>query len=141
MIVPDLLANAPMFKRVGPNAMRGRGIGAARGRATIQRGEYTIRGISDWCRGSCTNLNLSSQREKRNDEDKPGCSTIKCVTEYGPSNCHLARGRSCACTSHGRGLDVLGILTEKLICCPLTHAHSDTSTARQTDLERMPPSS
>lgn len=27
------------FKRVGPNAMRGRGIGAARGRATIQRGE------------------------------------------------------------------------------------------------------
>lgn len=39
IIVPDLLANAPMFKRVGPNAMRGRGIGAARGRATIQRGE------------------------------------------------------------------------------------------------------
>ncbi|GMK54048.1 hypothetical protein CspeluHIS016_0106340 [Cutaneotrichosporon spelunceum] len=37
IIVPDLLANAPMFKRVGPNAMRGRGIGAARGRATIQR--------------------------------------------------------------------------------------------------------
>ncbi|ORY29988.1 pre-mRNA splicing factor [Naematelia encephala] len=37
VIVPDLLAAAPMFKRVGPNAMRGRGIGAARGRATIQR--------------------------------------------------------------------------------------------------------
>lgn len=37
IIVPDLLAHAPMFKRVGPNAMRGRGIGAARGRATIQR--------------------------------------------------------------------------------------------------------
>ncbi|ODN72991.1 hypothetical protein L202_08388 [Cryptococcus amylolentus CBS 6039] len=37
IIVPDLLAQAPMFKRVGPNAMRGRGIGAARGRATIQR--------------------------------------------------------------------------------------------------------
>ncbi|WVQ78621.1 hypothetical protein IAT38_000707 [Cryptococcus sp. DSM 104549] len=37
IIVPDLLANAPMFKRIGPNAMRGRGIGAARGRATIQR--------------------------------------------------------------------------------------------------------
>lgn len=37
IIVPDLLASAPMFKRVGPNAMRGRGIGAARGRATIQR--------------------------------------------------------------------------------------------------------
>jgi hypothetical protein len=29
------------FKRVGPNAMRGRGIGAARGRATIQRGMST----------------------------------------------------------------------------------------------------
>jgi hypothetical protein len=28
------------FKRVGPNAMRGRGIGAARGRATIQRGTF-----------------------------------------------------------------------------------------------------
>lgn len=27
------------FKRIGPNAMRGRGIGAARGRATIQRGK------------------------------------------------------------------------------------------------------
>ncbi|EIW70160.1 hypothetical protein TREMEDRAFT_38820 [Tremella mesenterica DSM 1558] len=37
VIVPDLLSSAPMFKRVGPNAMRGRGIGAARGRATIQR--------------------------------------------------------------------------------------------------------
>lgn len=37
IIVPDLLAQAPMFKRIGPNAMRGRGIGAARGRATIQR--------------------------------------------------------------------------------------------------------
>ncbi|CED84523.1 sm-like ribonucleo protein [Phaffia rhodozyma] len=36
-IVPDMLANAPMFKRVGPNAMKGRGIGTARGRATILR--------------------------------------------------------------------------------------------------------
>lgn len=40
--MPDLLANAPMFKRVGPNAMRGRGIGAARGRATIQRGKCQL---------------------------------------------------------------------------------------------------
>jgi len=32
-----MLQNAPMFKRVGPNAMRGRGIGTARGRATIMR--------------------------------------------------------------------------------------------------------
>ncbi|KAF7428637.1 small nuclear ribonucleoprotein Sm D3 [Pleurotus ostreatus] len=36
-IVPDMLQNAPMFKRVGPNAMKGRGIGTARGRATIMR--------------------------------------------------------------------------------------------------------
>jgi len=36
-IVPDMLQNAPMFKRVGANAMRGRGIGTARGRATIMR--------------------------------------------------------------------------------------------------------
>jgi hypothetical protein len=28
------------FKRVGPNAMKGRGIGTARGRATIMRGEF-----------------------------------------------------------------------------------------------------
>ena len=60
-IVPDMLQNAPMcvphptlrvcnyeltgsprFKRVGPNAMRGRGIGTARGRATIQRGPILI---------------------------------------------------------------------------------------------------
>jgi small nuclear ribonucleoprotein D3 len=56
-IVPDMLQNAPMqvaslfthspnslpccrFKRVGPNAMRGRGIGTARGRATIMRGMW-----------------------------------------------------------------------------------------------------
>ncbi|KAF8684144.1 PhoX homologous domain, present in p47phox and p40phox [Rhizoctonia solani] len=38
-IVPDMLQNAPMFKRVGPNAMKGRGIGTARGRATIMRGD------------------------------------------------------------------------------------------------------
>ncbi|KAG9101513.1 small nuclear ribonucleoprotein Sm D3 [Ceratobasidium sp. UAMH 11750] len=41
-IVPDMLQNAPMFKRVGPNAMRGRGIGTARGRATIMRGAYSL---------------------------------------------------------------------------------------------------
>jgi small nuclear ribonucleoprotein D3 len=57
-IVPDMLQNAPMqvaslsifclglilacyrFKRIGPNAMRGRGIGTARGRATISRGTF-----------------------------------------------------------------------------------------------------
>jgi small nuclear ribonucleoprotein D3 len=60
-IVPDMLQNAPMyvvqsllfimvsslgkyrrFKRVGPNAMRGRGIGTARGRATIMRGLFHL---------------------------------------------------------------------------------------------------
>ncbi|KAF9049791.1 Sm-like ribonucleoprotein [Panaeolus papilionaceus] len=46
-IVPDMLQNAPMFKRVGPNAMRGRGIGTARGRATIMRGvSFFIHGAS-----------------------------------------------------------------------------------------------
>jgi len=30
------------FKRVGPNAMRGRGIGTARGRATIMRGLFRL---------------------------------------------------------------------------------------------------
>ncbi|KAJ3735759.1 hypothetical protein DFJ43DRAFT_831557 [Lentinula guzmanii] len=34
-IVPDMLKNAPM--RSGPNGMRGKGIGTARGRATIMR--------------------------------------------------------------------------------------------------------
>ncbi len=38
VIVPDMLQQAPMFKRIGPNAMKGRGIGSARGRATILRG-------------------------------------------------------------------------------------------------------
>ena len=37
VVVPDMLQNAPMFKRVGPNAMKGRGIGTDRGRATIMR--------------------------------------------------------------------------------------------------------
>ncbi|EOQ99837.1 hypothetical protein E3P92_02032 [Wallemia ichthyophaga] len=37
VVVPDMLQNAPMFKRIGPNAMKGRGIGTARGRATIMR--------------------------------------------------------------------------------------------------------
>lgn len=42
IVVPDMLQQAPMFKRVGPNAMKGRGIGAARGRATIMRGELRL---------------------------------------------------------------------------------------------------
>lgn len=45
-IVPDMLSQAPMFKR---GATRGRGIGAARGRATIQRaqGELLRRPLDD----------------------------------------------------------------------------------------------
>ncbi|GAA5892370.1 hypothetical protein JCM6882_003653 [Rhodosporidiobolus microsporus] len=39
-VVPDMLSQAPMFKRgVGANAMKGRGIGTARGRATIMRAQ------------------------------------------------------------------------------------------------------
>ncbi|KAJ7084449.1 small nuclear ribonucleoprotein Sm D3 [Mycena belliarum] len=64
-IVPDMLQNAPMqaapfsvfspthqghsrFKRVGPNAMRGRGIGTARGRATIMRGMLSLAFCTDF---------------------------------------------------------------------------------------------
>jgi len=51
-IVPDMLQNAPMFKRVGPNAMRGRGIGTARGRATIMRANARRgRGVTPTSRG------------------------------------------------------------------------------------------
>jgi len=48
MILPDMLKNAPMFKRVDPNkAGRGRGIGLGRGRAAVlrkTRGPSTSRG-------------------------------------------------------------------------------------------------
>ncbi|KAI8842131.1 hypothetical protein BC829DRAFT_347324, partial [Chytridium lagenaria] len=38
-IVPDMLKNAPMFKRVGPGATKGRGIGLGRGKATVARAQ------------------------------------------------------------------------------------------------------
>ncbi|OZJ05526.1 hypothetical protein BZG36_01906 [Bifiguratus adelaidae] len=38
-IVPDMLKNAPMFKKVGPGALKGRGIGLGRGRATVARAQ------------------------------------------------------------------------------------------------------
>ncbi|GAA5865608.1 hypothetical protein JCM8115_004147 [Rhodotorula mucilaginosa] len=38
-VVPDMLAQAPMFKRAGAAGMKGRGIGTARGRATIMRAQ------------------------------------------------------------------------------------------------------
>lgn len=44
IVVPDMLQQAPMFKRIGPNAMKGRGIGSARGRATIMRGAWRCKG-------------------------------------------------------------------------------------------------
>ncbi|KAG0171296.1 small nuclear ribonucleoprotein Sm D3 [Apophysomyces sp. BC1034] len=43
-IVPDMLKNAPMFKRVGPGALKGRGIGLGRGRATVARAQLRGRG-------------------------------------------------------------------------------------------------
>lgn len=42
-IVPDMLKNAPMFKQVGPGALKGRGIGLGRGRATVARAQGTIK--------------------------------------------------------------------------------------------------
>ncbi|GAW05181.1 Sm-like ribonucleo protein [Lentinula edodes] len=41
-IVPDMLKNAPMFRRSGPNGLKGKGIGTARGRATIMRANGTF---------------------------------------------------------------------------------------------------
>ncbi|KAI8143899.1 hypothetical protein BJV82DRAFT_609806 [Fennellomyces sp. T-0311] len=43
-IVPDMLKNAPMFKQVGPGALKGRGIGLGRGRATVARAQARGRG-------------------------------------------------------------------------------------------------
>jgi len=40
IVVPEMLGQAPMFQRVGANAMKGRGIGSARGRATVLRGKF-----------------------------------------------------------------------------------------------------
>lgn len=42
-IVPDMLKNAPMFKQVGPGALKGRGIGLGRGRATVARAQGNIK--------------------------------------------------------------------------------------------------
>ncbi|KAJ3122219.1 small nuclear ribonucleoprotein Sm D3 [Nowakowskiella sp. JEL0407] len=38
-IVPDMLKNAPMFKRMGPGATKGIGIGMGRGKATVARAQ------------------------------------------------------------------------------------------------------
>ncbi|KAG0234313.1 small nuclear ribonucleoprotein Sm D3 [Actinomortierella wolfii] len=38
-IVPDMLKNAPMFKQQGQNAMKGKGIGLGRGKATVARAQ------------------------------------------------------------------------------------------------------
>ncbi|CAO3625862.1 unnamed protein product [Cunninghamella echinulata] len=44
-IVPDMLKNAPMFKRVSPSAMKGRGIGLGRGTTMVRgRGRGGFRG-------------------------------------------------------------------------------------------------
>ncbi|KAJ1652038.1 small nuclear ribonucleoprotein Sm D3 [Dispira simplex] len=36
-IVPDMLKNAPMFKRFGPEGYKNRGLGMGRDRATLER--------------------------------------------------------------------------------------------------------
>ena len=38
-IVPDMLKNAPMFKVQGASAMKGKGIGLGRGKATVARAQ------------------------------------------------------------------------------------------------------
>ncbi|KAK9718102.1 small nuclear ribonucleoprotein Sm D3 [Basidiobolus ranarum] len=43
-IVPDMLKNAPMFKKAGPGALKGRGIGLGRGKATVARAQARGRG-------------------------------------------------------------------------------------------------
>lgn len=70
------------FKRVGPNAMRGRGIGAARGRATIQRGKRDPgstcprRGASS-CESESGSADTNRSHGKAgHDEDQPGCASL-----------------------------------------------------------------
>ncbi|ORX81263.1 Sm-like ribonucleo protein [Basidiobolus meristosporus CBS 931.73] len=41
-IVPDMLKNAPMFKKAGPGASKGRGIGLGRGKATVARAQGRV---------------------------------------------------------------------------------------------------
>lgn len=50
--------------------MRGRGIGAARGRATIQRGESKLSLLA------LGYVLIYSERKKGYDTDEPGCPTI-----------------------------------------------------------------
>ncbi|KAI9016641.1 hypothetical protein DFJ74DRAFT_708706 [Hyaloraphidium curvatum] len=41
VVVPDMLKNAPMFKRMDPRKSTGKGIGMGRGRATVLRAQRT----------------------------------------------------------------------------------------------------
>ncbi|KAI8830105.1 hypothetical protein BJ741DRAFT_621115 [Chytriomyces cf. hyalinus JEL632] len=43
-VVPDMLKNAPMFRKIGPGATKGRGIGLGRGKATVARAQAAARG-------------------------------------------------------------------------------------------------
>ena len=66
------------FKRVGPNAMRGRGIGAARGRATIQRGESDF---FAWLSRKQTQYgseadDACSERSSWDNQDESGCQAL-----------------------------------------------------------------
>ena len=49
-VVPDMLKNAPMFKRMGVGA-KGRGIGLGRGKATVARAQAAARGRGGGSRG------------------------------------------------------------------------------------------
>ncbi|KAI5475516.1 kinesin family member 5 [Pseudohyphozyma bogoriensis] len=71
-VVPDMLSQAPMFKRVGPNAMKGRGIGTARGRATIMRAQ-------------CTS-SLLTMFGRLVDGEAHGSNNIKVVCRFRPPN-------------------------------------------------------
>ncbi|KXS14758.1 small nuclear ribonucleo protein smD3-like protein, partial [Gonapodya prolifera JEL478] len=44
IIVPDMLKNAPMFRKIGPGALKGKGVGMGRGRATVARAQARGRG-------------------------------------------------------------------------------------------------
>lgn len=75
VIVPDMLQQAPMFKRIGPNAMKGRGIGSARGRATILRGKCwslrSIRGVRRCANEfDCFGLGGADKQRRRGGEEE-----------------------------------------------------------------------
>lgn len=51
-VVPDMLRQAPMFQRVGPGALKGRGVGMGRGLATVARAQGKLIVMMIACRGT-----------------------------------------------------------------------------------------